>query len=199
MIPTRSPAPMAKSTSAPGPVAGADAEPLDLSTARAGQVSFSALGSCPAPSSRGSKWSRSPSPSRLNPSTARAIATPGQSEQHAGKVPQSSWDSWSIRPQDGFGGRVPKPEERQRGLGQHGEREGHRALHDQHARRCSAARAGGRWQARAPGRAGSEHVLGAHHLQRAAARACGRTPGTVADTDRRPSRVRCWPRRRRRT
>ena len=57
---------------------------------------------------RGSSRSRRPSPSRFRPSTADAIAMPGNTAR------RGAWNSRvcasaSMRPQDGWGGWVPKP------------------------------------------------------------------------------------------
>ncbi len=60
------------------------------------------------PSRRGSKRSRKPSPRRLKPSTARAIATPGATASQ-GAVSRKVWASFSIRPQLGVGGGRPRP------------------------------------------------------------------------------------------
>ena len=58
--------------------------------------------------SRGSNRSRKPSPSRLSPSTASAIATPGYTAS-SGAWNSSVCASLSMRPHEGCGGCVPSP------------------------------------------------------------------------------------------
>ena len=56
----------------------------------------------------GSKKSLNPSPSRLNPTTASAMAIPGNIAVH-GASSKKLLASLSINPHDGVGGGVPKP------------------------------------------------------------------------------------------
>ena len=57
---------------------------------------------------RGSSRSRKPSPRRLRPSTVRAMARPGKTASR-GALNISVWASFSILPQLGRGGWVPRP------------------------------------------------------------------------------------------
>src|SRR5258707_14632236 len=58
--------------------------------------------------SRGSSASRRPSPTRLNDSTTRKIASPGHSAIH-GALVRKRGAALSMLPQDGEGGCCPKP------------------------------------------------------------------------------------------
>src|SRR5262245_6006477 len=58
---------------------------------------------------RGSRMSRSASPSRLVPNTASEIAAPGKMTSHGATRTYSAADSESIRPQDGCGSGTPRP------------------------------------------------------------------------------------------
>src|SRR5258705_6902483 len=60
------------------------------------------------PKPRTSSASRRPSPSKLRPSTARPIATPGAIETH-GATRSRSRPSATIAPHDGVGGCAPRP------------------------------------------------------------------------------------------
>src|SRR6185312_5801284 len=57
----------------------------------------------------GSRTSRSASPNRLVPNTARLIAIPGKITSHGAVRTYSAADSDSIRPQDGYGSGMPRP------------------------------------------------------------------------------------------
>src|SRR6185503_7889344 len=57
----------------------------------------------------GSRMSRSASPNRLVPNTARLIAIPGKITSHGAVRTYSAADSDSIRPQDGYGSGMPRP------------------------------------------------------------------------------------------
>src|SRR5215213_3476486 len=57
---------------------------------------------------RGSSTSRSPSPSKLNPRTARTMARPAANAT-CGEVKSTSWPSESIVPQSAVGGCTPSP------------------------------------------------------------------------------------------
>ena len=57
---------------------------------------------------RGSSRSRSPSPSRLSPSTDSAMARPGHTAS-SGAWNMRVWASLSMRPQEAWGGCVPRP------------------------------------------------------------------------------------------
>src|SRR5580698_1194905 len=61
-----------------------------------------------AQSSRGSSASRRPSPSRLKPSTARKMATPGNIDIHGAWLTKS-FAVLSVDPQEGAGGNCPRP------------------------------------------------------------------------------------------
>src|SRR5205085_3228050 len=58
---------------------------------------------------RGSRMSRSASPSRLVPNTASEIATPGKITSHGATRTYSAADSESIRPHEGCGSGTPRP------------------------------------------------------------------------------------------
>src|SRR5262249_44096979 len=57
----------------------------------------------------GSRMSRSASPNRLVPNTARLMATPGKITSHGATRTYSAADSESIRPQEGCGSGTPRP------------------------------------------------------------------------------------------
>src|SRR5215213_6831305 len=57
----------------------------------------------------GSRISRSASPNRLVPNTARLMATPGKITSHGAVRTYSAADSDSMRPQDGYGSGMPRP------------------------------------------------------------------------------------------
>ena len=56
----------------------------------------------------GSRVSRNPSPSKLKPSTAQAIASPGNIAIQ-GEADMKVCASFSIRPHEAWGGWVPRP------------------------------------------------------------------------------------------
>src|SRR5207237_9572300 len=58
---------------------------------------------------RGSRMSRSASPSRFVPNTASEIATPGKITSHGATRTYSAADSDSIRPHEGCGSGTPSP------------------------------------------------------------------------------------------
>src|SRR5262249_32255144 len=58
--------------------------------------------------SRGSRASRSPSPSRLSPRATTTMHTPGITAVH-GASRNSGWALVIITPRDGAGGRMPRP------------------------------------------------------------------------------------------
>src|SRR5262249_40677864 len=58
---------------------------------------------------RGSRMSRSASPSRLVPNTARLMATPGKITSQGAVRTYSAADSDSMRPHDGCGSGMPRP------------------------------------------------------------------------------------------
>src|SRR5687767_14124952 len=57
---------------------------------------------------RGSRASRRPSPSRLNETTVRTMASPGKVEIHQAVI-MASRPSLTIEPHDGVGGWTPNP------------------------------------------------------------------------------------------
>src|SRR5205807_2133276 len=57
----------------------------------------------------GSRMSRSASPNKLVPNTARLIAIPGKITSHGATRTYSAADSDSIRPHDGYGSGMPRP------------------------------------------------------------------------------------------
>src|SRR3984893_8717748 len=57
----------------------------------------------------GSRMSRSASPNRLVPNTARLIAIPGKITSHGAVRTYSAADSESMRPHDGYGSGMPRP------------------------------------------------------------------------------------------
>ena len=57
---------------------------------------------------RGSRTSRTPSPSRLKANTVTRIARPGNTPIHQAVV-RKPWASYSMRPQEGSGGCTPSP------------------------------------------------------------------------------------------
>src|SRR5262249_12947769 len=57
----------------------------------------------------GSRMSRSASPNRLVPNTARLMATPGKITSHGAVRTYSAADSDSMRPQEGCGSGMPRP------------------------------------------------------------------------------------------
>src|ERR1019366_5892081 len=57
----------------------------------------------------GSRMSRSASPNRLVPNTARLIAIPGKMTSHGAVRTYSAADSDSMRPHDGYGSGMPRP------------------------------------------------------------------------------------------
>src|SRR2546426_666629 len=63
----------------------------------------------PAPRRRGSSVSRSASPSKFEPKTARLIATPGNSTRCGAFCAYSAAETDSIRPQEGYGSGTPRP------------------------------------------------------------------------------------------
>ena len=129
------------------------------------------------PPSFGSNRSRKPSPSRLNPITATAIATPGQTT--SGEGAQELLGLLEHASPRGDRRRGAESEEGQRGFGQHGQREGHGALDDQHSRDVGQHVASGDAERPLRGGAGRQDVFGVHHLQRSL-RATRANPGTEA-------------------
>src|SRR5262249_51981327 len=65
----------------------------------------------PGPSgrSRGSRASRRPAPTRLNPRTDGMIAAPGKKNTHQAPLVKYLYESASIAPRSGVGGWAPKP------------------------------------------------------------------------------------------
>src|SRR5881392_2374201 len=57
----------------------------------------------------GSRMSRSASPNRLVPNTAKLMATPGKITSHGAIRTYSAADSDSMRPHDGYGSGIPSP------------------------------------------------------------------------------------------
>src|SRR6202035_1065744 len=57
----------------------------------------------------GSSMSRSASPNRLVPNTARLTASPGKITSHGATRTYSAADSDSMRPHDGWGSGMPRP------------------------------------------------------------------------------------------
>src|SRR5207247_9168328 len=71
--------------------------------------SFAGASRCHAPRSRGSRTSRSASPSRFEPNTARLIALPGKSTRWGAFCAYSAAETESIRAHDGYGSGTPSP------------------------------------------------------------------------------------------
>ena len=139
-----------------------------------GQVSSPELGlgecSHRRSSSFGSKRSRSPSPSRLKPSTAIAIATPGTTASRGAREQQLL--ALLQHPAPGRGGRRrAEAEERQRSLGEHRDRERRRSAWT--ITRLADIRQHVPWPRSRTGRRPATRAASTysrlHHLQRAAA------------------------------
>src|SRR6185436_9200304 len=74
-----------------------------------GQPSFQEILEPAAPRRRGSKTSRSASPSMLKPNTASEMAAPGKSAIHGAWIMNERPEPAIIEPHDGYGGGTPKP------------------------------------------------------------------------------------------